>query len=111
LRLGRPRKRAPLRLPEAGDAQGVNGFDVLEKLAQLPISTWNYRGDDPGVRHMGPMAQDFAAAFGLGGDERTIHPADANGVVMVSIQALYRRIQALEAEVAVRANAAADQRK
>ena len=77
----------------------MSGPEVLEKLAALPISTWNYKDDDPGVRHMGPMAQDFFAAFGLGDDDRRIHLLDANGVVMVAVQALYRRVQALEAEV------------
>ena len=46
------------------------------------------------------MAQDFAAAFGLGNDDRRINMVDANGVVMVAIQALYRRLLTLEAEVA-----------
>jgi hypothetical protein len=82
------------------DAEAVSGPEVLEKLADLPISTWNYRGDDPSVRHMGPMAQDFFAAFGLGEDDRTINMLDANGVVMVALQALYRRVQDLETELA-----------
>jgi len=81
-------------------AEPVRGFEILEKLAQLPISTWNYRVDPPTVRHLGPMAQDFAATFGLGADDRVINMVDANGVVMVSIQALYRRLAALEARVA-----------
>jgi len=78
----------------------IDGFEVLEKLAALPISTWNYKSDPPSVRHLGPMAQDFMAAFGLGDDDRTINMVDANGVVMVAIQALYHRLQSLEAEVA-----------
>jgi hypothetical protein len=78
----------------------VDGAEVLEKLAELPISTWNYKDDDPSVRHMGPMAQDFHAAFGLGDDDRVINMVDASGVAMVAIQALYRRIQALESELA-----------
>jgi endosialidase-like protein len=83
-----------------GEADAVRGSDVLEKLAELSISTWNYKGDDPSVRHMGPMAQDFFAAFGLGDDDKTINLLDANGVVMVAIQALYRRVQSLESEIA-----------
>jgi len=94
-RPSREEKRRPPPAPEP-----VNGFEVLEKLAALPVSTWNYKGDDPAVRHMGPMAQDFAAAFGLGDDDRVINLLDANGVAMVSIQALYRRLRQLEAEVA-----------
>ena len=78
----------------------VDGFEILEKLAQLPISTWNYKSDPPSVHHLGPMAQDFAAAFGLGDSDRVINMVDANGVLMVAVQALYRRVQSLEAEVA-----------
>ena len=71
----------------------------MEKLASLPISTWNYKSDPPSVRHLGPMAQDFAAAFGLGGDDRVINLLDANGVLMVAVQALYRRLIAVETEL------------
>jgi hypothetical protein len=53
------------------------------------------------------MAQDFAATFGLGDDDTVINMVDANGVVMVALQALYRRVVALEAEVAA-LRAAAD---
>lgn len=74
--------------------------DVLERLAALPVSVWTYGFDDASVRHMGPMSQDFAAAFGLGCDDRTIDLVDANGVVMAACQALYRRVVALEEEVA-----------
>jgi hypothetical protein len=77
----------------------VDGFEILEKLARLPISTWNYKKDPPSTRHLGPMAQDFAASFGLGDSDVTINTLDANGVVMVAVQALYRKVKALEAEV------------
>jgi len=66
----------------------VDAHAVLAKLAALPIATWNYIADDPSVRHMGPMAQDFAEAFGLGADDRHIHVIDASGVAMASLQAL-----------------------
>jgi hypothetical protein len=46
------------------------------------------------------MAQDFMAAFGLGDSDKKINMVDANGVAMVAIQALYRRVKDLEAEVA-----------
>jgi hypothetical protein len=78
----------------------VDGFEILEKLAALPVSTWNYTWDPPEVHHLGPMAQDFAAAFGLGDDDTKINMIDANGVATVAIQALYRRVRALEDEVA-----------
>ncbi|MHB0858637.1 MAG: tail fiber domain-containing protein [Anaerolineae bacterium] len=65
----------------------VDGAQVLEALAELPITTWAYR-EDPNVRHMGPMAQDFSAAFGLGPDNQHIAPLDVNGVALAAIQEL-----------------------
>ena len=86
--------------PDPVGPEPVNGQELLERLAALPISEWNYDFDDASIRHLGPMAQDFAAAFGLGNDDKTISLIDANGVVMVAIQALHRRVVALEAELA-----------
>src|SRR5437764_12548853 len=69
------------------DLTPINGHEVLEKLAALRISAWNYKFDDASIHHLGPMAQDFFATFGLGGDDKTINIVDANGVVMIAIQA------------------------
>jgi hypothetical protein len=79
----------------------VDAQAVLARLTALPIATWNYISDDPGVRHMGPMAQDFAAAFGLGTDDRHIHVIDASGVALASMQALYELIQEQTRQIAV----------
>lgn len=83
----------------AGQVEPVNGFQILNQVADLPISTWRYHWEDPQVRHLGPMAQDWAAAFGLGRDDTRIALVDANGVALVSIQALYRLIGELRQEV------------
>ena len=92
------------------DIETVNVDDVLQRVASLPISTWSYKKDEPGTRHMGPMAQDFHAAFGLGDDERRIATIDTSGVALASIQALHLQIEALKAELAnVRAELAASQ--
>src|SRR5579863_285094 len=48
------------------DFEPVDGRGVLESLARVPMSTWSYRSEDRSVRHLGPMAQDFHEAFGLG---------------------------------------------
>ena len=82
------------------EARPISGHELLERLAALPVATWRYHWEPPHVRHLGPMSQDFRAAFGLGSDERRIDMVDANGVLTVAVQALYRRIAALEAEVA-----------
>jgi hypothetical protein len=78
----------------------VDGQDVLARLADVPITTWNYSADDDEVRHMGPMAQDFYDAFGLGPDERHIAPLDTNGVALAGVQELYRLVQAQDAQIA-----------
>jgi hypothetical protein len=44
---------------------------VLERVVSVPVMRWSYRGQDD-VRHLGPTAEDFHAAFGLGADERYI---------------------------------------
>ena len=82
----------------------VNVGMVLERLAAMPIYEWSYQAQGPGVRHLGPTAQDFKAAFGLGEDERHISTVDADGVALAAIQALYRenlelkaRLESLEA--------------
>jgi len=66
----------------------VNVVDVLGRLNEVPIMTWNYRSDDTHTQHMGPMAQDFYAAFSLGADNLHIAPLDVNGVSLAAIQAL-----------------------
>jgi hypothetical protein len=78
----------------------VDGQDVLDRLAELPITTWNYGVEDPNVRHMGPVAQDFYATFGLGSDDRHIAALDAAGVALAAIQELHAENQALAEEVA-----------
>jgi hypothetical protein len=78
----------------------VDGRAILEKLAALPITTWNAIGTDPSVRRMGPMAQDFYAAFGLGDDDKVITTGDLDGVALASIQGLYRLVQEKDAQLA-----------
>jgi hypothetical protein len=72
---------------------------VLAKVDTLPISFWTYKQDDPKIRHMGPMAQDFAAAFGLGEDERHIAPIDVAGVSLAAIKALHQEVEQKDAAI------------
>lgn len=73
---------------------------ILSLLAELPVSTWSYAGQDSSVRHIGPMAQDFHAAFGVGEDDRHISTVDADGVALAAIQALYRLVKERDAQIA-----------
>jgi Chaperone of endosialidase len=76
----------------------VDADAVLERVLALPITTWSYHDEDPSIRHLGPMAQDFQASFGLGASDKAIFQIDADGVALTSIQAVTRRLQASEAE-------------
>ena len=66
----------------------VDPLSILSRVAGIPISTWKYKTDKAGIRHLGPMAEDFAANFGLGADNRTISVTDVNGVALAAIQGL-----------------------
>ena len=76
------------------DVVPIDPEAVLMGVASLPISTWRYIADEDGVSHLGPMAQDFYRAFGLGMGETTIATVDADGVALASIQALAARTEA-----------------
>jgi hypothetical protein len=81
--------------------QLVIGEDVLQKIAALPIRTWSYKDDHASVRHMGPTAQDFHRAFGLGDGDKSIATVDADGVALTAIQALEQReLQSTSGEIA-----------
>jgi len=67
----------------------VDGQEILASLADVPITTWNLKSQDPAIRHMGPVAQDFSAAFGLGESDTAISTIDADGVALAAIQGLY----------------------
>lgn len=82
------------------NVSSVDNHAILDKVAQLPIREWNYKQQDASIRHIGPMAQDFAATFGVGEDDRRINPVDANGVTLASIQALYALTQKQAEQIA-----------
>jgi hypothetical protein len=79
--------------------ENVAGEDVLTRLRSIPIRSWSYRSDREAIRHLGPTAQDFRAAFGLGNDDVTIGTVDADGVSLAGVQALDRRTLAQQAEI------------
>lgn len=82
----------------------VNQEDILQKLAAIPLSSWNLKGQDSKkFRHYGPMAQDFYAAFGKDkygsiGNDTTINSEDLQGINMIAIQALEKRTTILKEE-------------
>lgn len=67
---------------------------VLERLVSIPITTWRWNAEEAGSLHMGPMAQDFHAAFGLGDSDKRIVTVDADGVALAAIQGLNAKLEA-----------------
>lgn len=76
----------------------IDRASILERLSALPISTWNYIEGDNKTTHIGPMAQDFHEAFGLGADDKHISAVDASGVAIAAIQELDKRNSELTSE-------------
>ena len=85
-------------LTEGSDASRKENFatidptEVLSKVIAMPITTWNYLEQEE-ITHMGPMAQDFYAAFGLGATEKGIANIDSNGVAFGAIQGLHQHLE------------------
>ncbi len=79
--------------------QNVDPQEVLGKLVDLPISTWNYIHDEDNTPHMGPMAQDFYATFGLGVDDKTIAEIDKSGIAIAAIQGLNAKVDAKDQKI------------
>jgi hypothetical protein len=80
---------------------GVSHIDdatILAKVAALPVSEWSYTSER-GVRHVGPMAQDFYAAFRVGEDDRHIATIDEDGVALAAIKALHAENAGLRDDV------------
>ena len=78
--------------------QPVTGREVLAKVAALPISRWTYKDSD-GSAHLGPVAQDFHAAFGLGAGDTSIATVDAEGVALAAIQGLNEVVKEKDTEI------------
>ncbi|MFL6210160.1 MAG: tail fiber domain-containing protein [Pyrinomonadaceae bacterium] len=78
----------------------IDGNDVLARLRKIPVSSWNYISEGQQVRHMGPMAEDFYQAFGLGTGNTSIGVQDLAGVSLAAVKALDQRIAQLQQRTA-----------
>ena len=81
------------------DIEEVDTAEVLERLTEMPISTWRYKEGD-GQSHMGPMAQDFWSAFKLGRGETRLCPSDTAAVAMAAAKELNKRLEAKQGKIA-----------
>lgn len=76
---------------------GVDAASILQKVGALPVSSWSFSAS-PGTRHLGPLAGDFSAAFGLG-NANAVAPADVAGVALVAVQGLIAENRSLSARL------------
>jgi hypothetical protein len=73
---------------------------ILSQIDQMPMLQWNYIGEDPSIKHIGPIAQDFHALFGLNGpNDKMISQVDPSGVALVGIKALSAKVSNIEAQL------------
>jgi uncharacterized coiled-coil protein SlyX len=79
--------------------EAVDGREILRQVAAMPVQTWNYKAQDPAIRHIGPVAQDFYAAFAVGDTDKFISTVDADGVALAAIQGLNQIVQEQEAQI------------
>lgn len=77
----------------------INPREILSKVAAMPVTQWEYKVD-PNRRYIGPMAQDFHAAFGLGLDDKSITTLDSDGVMYAAIQGLVEEIKLRDEKIA-----------
>ncbi|MBL8521216.1 MAG: tail fiber domain-containing protein [Betaproteobacteria bacterium] len=82
------------------DFVALDGLDILARVAALPMTSWRYKSEESKARHIGPMAEDFRAAFGLGDSDKSINVFDASGVALAAIQGLHRLVKDKDAEIA-----------
>jgi len=83
------------------DFEPIKPREILSKVAALPVTSWHYKNDHA-RRYIGPMAQDFHAAFGLGYDDKSISTLDSDGVMYAAIQGLVEELKERDKAMAAR---------
>jgi Chaperone of endosialidase len=78
----------------------IDNAQLLSKIDSMAIESWNYKAEGKAVRHLGPVAQDFYSAFGLGQDDKHISTVDEGGVALAAVQELYRMVLKSKTDVA-----------
>jgi trimeric autotransporter adhesin len=81
------------------DFTSIKPAEVLAKVAALPITQWKYKVEPNGIKHLGPVAQDFYSSFGLGDNDKAIGTVDESGVALAAIQGLNQKLNEKDAEI------------
>ena len=71
----------------------ISPREVLARVAAMPITQWKYKVEPSGTKHIGPVAQDFHAAFGLGDSDKAIGSVDESGVALAAIQGVNEKLE------------------
>lgn len=74
------------------DVSVIDHRETLKKIAALPVTSWEYE-NDTGRVYLGPMAQDFHAAFQLGSDNKRITTIDTDGVALSALKGLIEELR------------------
>lgn len=77
----------------------VDGETILELIESLPVTKWNYKVDNPSIKHIGPVAQDFYSLFGLGNDDKSISTVDPSGVALLAIKELTLQNKSMKKQI------------
>ncbi len=70
---------------------------ILDKVVTLPVTMWNFKTEGKEVKHIGPVAQDFQAAFQLNDNDKHISLGDEGGVALAAIQGLNKKVEEKDA--------------
>ncbi|MEN9575396.1 MAG: hypothetical protein RL514_3251 [Verrucomicrobiota bacterium] len=82
------------------DFAPVDGRALLRKLDDVPVQSWRYNWDEAGsTPHLGPVAQDFKAAFFPGRDDKSISTLEFDGVELAAIQGLHALVKEKDARI------------
>lgn len=81
------------------NVEPVDTEAIVDTLDTVPVTCWNLVSQDPAIRHIGPMAQDLYAAFGLGETNTMINTSDGIGLALAAAQGLSLRVKDLAAEL------------
>jgi hypothetical protein len=85
----------------------IDEQEILARTVALPVMQWSYKAE-PGIKRIGPVAQDFFAAFGLGTDDKGISTVDEGGVALAAIKGLHQVVEEKEARITALERAVAD---
>lgn len=80
------------------DIEPIDDREVLAKLVALPVFKWRYKTDQTKQARVGPMAEDFQEAFGIG-DGKRIALGSVSGVSLAAIRGLNQRFEEAKAEM------------